>query len=193
MRRLDLKIPVTPQEKISPGRQQRWENLYGSKTWQARLSWFQKPLAMQLSPFEESIWLDLDCEILKPLDPLFALLAQGDIAACPYSKKSYNSGVVVYRKEASLLTAWAEGCRHDNHRFIGDDHLLSHLIKKAWPGFVPLPNLYNWTGYFGFNPEATIIHWHNEWGKMFIELYGGAQGFQSYLNPRASQAEQNSL
>ena len=38
-----------------------------------RHSWFKKPFALLLSPFAHSIWLDLDCEVLGSLAPLFSL------------------------------------------------------------------------------------------------------------------------
>src|SRR5690349_19670492 len=49
----------------------RTEALYGSSFEASRHSWFKKPFACLLSPYEITIWIDLDCEVLTKLDDLF--------------------------------------------------------------------------------------------------------------------------
>jgi len=180
---LAIPFSVAPPGKISPARRAQWESLYGLGTWKARPSWFLKPFAMLQSPFDETLWLDLDCEAMKPLDPLFNVLQNAEIALARENNGAmFNSGVVAFRKEAAMLKKWAALCKTKNHLFIGDQQVFSHLVKKDRAGFQELPAIYNWMAGRGFNPDALVMHWSNQWGKMFIELYGGAQGFLSKLS-----------
>ena len=36
-----------------------------------KYAWFYKPTAMVDCPYEYTCWLDLDCEVLKPVDEIF--------------------------------------------------------------------------------------------------------------------------
>jgi hypothetical protein len=106
---------VSAKEHVGEKEQKKWEALYGSKVWQARSSWFKKPLAMLQSPFNKSVWMDLDCEVVKPIDAIFEGIGDGMLGAVRVEKRGhYNSGVIVYDKESLLLKAWADVCLKKN-------------------------------------------------------------------------------
>ncbi len=165
---------------------QKWEEIYGKEIWKARQAWFQKPQAMQMTPFDLTLWLDLDCEILGSLKPLFELLPneaelglvreplirQGDPALL-LGEVLYNSGVVLYRKESSLIRKWAGEARNSNAIFWGDQLLLSRLIFAEKFSVCELPEIYNLQPTSGINPQAVIIHWIGSWGKEYIRKHGG--------------------
>ncbi len=177
---------IKHKEELEQSTIQKWEEIYGKTVWQAREAWFQKPSACLCSPFELTLWLDLDCEILGPLDALFAMLPeqaelglvreplirQGD-PALMFGEVLYNSGVLLFRRNASFLQRWAEESRLKNGQFWGDQQILSRLIFSENIPVHELPEIYNLQPSSGINLEARIIHWVGSWGKEFIKKHGG--------------------
>jgi len=147
-----------------------WEAIYGPDLHDARKSWFKKPAALLLSPFEKTIWIDLDCEILAPIDPLFDY----NLAFARDCNGGYNSGVIVYTKNSPLIQNWALTAQHSSHLYMGDQNMLPED-----PAIEELPPEYNWRMSQGLNPSARIIHWVGSWGKTFIREYGGLKRMTS--------------
>ncbi len=157
-------IFVTEKTEIDPKQAEEWENLYGKQFWSQRSGWFKKPLACLLSPYQKSIWVDLDCEIrysLKPLLSYPSLAIAKDI-----DPHLYNSGVIVFEYGLPLIEAWAEAAFDSNHLYAGDQDILSKLLDSH--PFHELPQIYNWSRCYGENPEAVIYHWHGRHGKTVI-------------------------
>lgn len=163
----------------------KWEN-YGKIFWEARDGWFKKPLAMLQSRFSLTLWLDLDCEVLKPLEPLFELLpTQEDFGMVPeplfyqgtsdlhFGEVLYNSGVILFRHGSTLIRTWGERALKENGEFPGDQDLLSRIIFEEKAPVVELPEIYNARFVAGIPFHATIIHWAGNWGKAFIRESGG--------------------
>ncbi len=169
-----------------------WENLYGSSYSQARKAWFKKPLACLLSPFEETVWIDLDCEVLSSIEPIFSYLEEKELAivrtddAIPegFSPKVkgfenpliFNGGVIAFRKGSKLVQEWARITLDESHLYWGDDYILSLLIHQWEEKVQILPPIYNWRLAEGVPFYAKIIHWCGEWGKEYIAKQGGLKG-----------------
>ncbi len=169
-----------------------WEEVYGSSYGQARKAWFKKPLACLLSPFEETIWMDLDCEVLSSIEPIFAYLEGKELAialdrvsAIPEgfspednleSQLIFNGGVIAYRKGSHLIKEWARIALAESHLYWGDDYILSTLIHQGQEKIQILPPIYNWRLADGTPFYAKIIHWCGEWGKACIAKQGGLKG-----------------
>jgi len=162
----------------------RWEKIYGQGVWHARHTWFKKPFALLQSPYEQGIWIDSDCEILAPIEPLFAqfdpaaqlaLVREYDTDHLPrlHPDIRYNSGVVAFQRGAPILELWAKEATLQNHLFWGDDPLLSHLICQYQLMVQELPDIYNWRIGCGLNINAAIVHWAGTGGKAYIRKYGG--------------------
>lgn len=179
----DQKNLIAGKDSIEENLRAEWESIYGSNVWQSRLGWFLKPFALLETPFENTIWLDLDCEVLGSLEPVFETLEKGaefSVAQDLSRPGIYNSGVVVYKKQSELLKNWAECCIKNNHQFLSDDTALSSLIEVSDKRFQEL--IYNYHQIpSNITSEAVIIHWMSNWGKQFIEFYGGYQGYKDYL------------
>ncbi|MFI5334199.1 MAG: hypothetical protein ACHQT8_03410, partial [Chlamydiales bacterium] len=162
-----------------------WAN-YGETFWQARSGWFKKPLALLQSRFHLTLWLDLDCEVMQPLEPLFSLLPpHQDFAIAPeplfyqggsdrlFGEVLYNSGVVLFRHGAKLIQKWSTRAFHENGKFQGDQELLSRMIHEEGTEVFELPEIYNARLVTGVPLHATIIHWVGNWGKAYIRQNGG--------------------
>ena len=162
---------ISPKSKISQDLIERWEENYQGDVWGPRMSWFRKPFAMAQTPFEKTIWVDLDCEIVGSLKHLFRKIHphSGMALAREGHDSGYNSGVVVYTRDSPLLHQWMDGCVHFNHAFLSDQDVLSFIIESNGVEIIELPEEYNWRMKHGVSLDAVIIHWVGLWGKNVIK------------------------
>jgi hypothetical protein len=170
---VDLKgLQVAAQTEIEENLAKDWEKT-ASPFWDVREAWFKKPFAFLNTPFSKTIWLDLDCEVLAPIDPLFSYLNQEIKLGIVQTGDVYNAGVIVFEKGASLINRWVESCLLENHRFLSDQDVLTHILKQGMDPFCLIPEIYNWQMHRGVPVGAKILHWSAKWGKEYIRQYGG--------------------
>lgn len=150
------------------------------------LVWFRKPFLMKQSPFSKTIWLDLDCEVLGSLAPLYRLRLPPTkmvIRKCSghfrmvstdnkftFRLRSYNSGVVLFEKNSPLLDFWERMTRQAFPYFCGDDYILTFAIEKYGFPVEKIPLKYNWLVQWGSNPEAVVLHWMRAPSKTALRL-----------------------
>jgi hypothetical protein len=174
---------VRPRKEIDPDLAKQWEHYHEWKVWDKRHAWFKKPFAFLNSSYEQGLWIDLDCEILGPLEHLFsqctkacqiALVREYASDHLPKFDPSirYNGGVIVFQHGAQIIEKWAETSVTLNHRFVGDDNVLSFLINQHQLDVVELPDIYNWRMVLGINLDAVVIHWVSS-SKNYIRSHGG--------------------
>lgn len=173
---------IAKKSEIKPELVKKWEEQYGQEFWKSRPSWFKKPFAMRQSPYDLSIWLDLDCEVCKNLEPLYqALDLDSEVGMVDTQLNGYyNSGVIVFRKNSALIEKWSELCLFENALYCGDDQVLN-LAPFEKKGFQELPLHFNWMALHGINFRALIFHWHTPKGKAFIKEHGGFQAITKDL------------
>jgi hypothetical protein len=146
------------------------------RTWNRQSGWFKKPLAMKKTPFDRTLWTDLDCEIVGSITPLFQKIhSHSGIAMArdlveEVDEPVYNAGVVVFMKDSPVIQTWEEICLHQSHRFLSDQAAINFLIQEEEVEISELPAIYNWRVSFGVNIEAIILHWSGAWGKEIIHL-----------------------
>ncbi len=155
---------VKDRDEVEGSRVEEWEKAYGEGFWYSRKAWFKKPLACLRSPFQKSIWMDTDCEVLGKLDPLFEL--SGMAIAKDQVNEGYNSGVVVFQRDDPIIQEWVDLSFEKNGEFRGDQELLSVILQGK--SICELPPIYNWSVGYGENPEAVICHWLGDMGKMAL-------------------------
>lgn len=175
---VDSDLIMSQKEEIDPHLLDVWETSHSTHDlWKTRPSWFKKPFSMLLSPYERTLWLDLDCQVRFSLTPIFdfcentngiALTIEPTIfheigvlqGIYHQNEKIYNSGVIVYRKNNQIIKEWATQALTHNQFFMGDQQLLSRIIHIKKLNIEPLPEIYNWRLDFGeMNPQAVILHW----------------------------------
>jgi len=108
-----------------------------------RNAWLLKPFALLTSPFEKTLWIDIDCEVLQPIDPLF--LESGFVCMkesndslnfnikrkmIPEMSAYYNSGIILYENRHPLLLAWVKEIEENSSYYLGDQDALSVIIKN---------------------------------------------------------------
>ncbi|HUT58102.1 MAG TPA: class I SAM-dependent methyltransferase [Phycisphaerae bacterium] len=161
--------------------------------------WWLKPAAILRSPFEKSLWLDVDCEVGCSLDAAFAALDAAPLAlrpsqhrlpspkALPEDVPSYNSGVLAVRHGEPAIEWWARRVMLDRDKFPGDQDVLSQVMHDHGiePGRLP-PEL-NWFWRDGDGPAVHVHHWTGNQGKakalkrwgdglIFVHIKGGNTG-----------------
>lgn len=176
---------VTPKERIDPQLVQLWDSIHRDM-WIIREQWFKKPFALLKSPYERTLWLDLDCQVRGSLSPLFstcenpagiAMAKEADWQqTLNLSRKMilpgqqvFNSGVICYKRHSPVITELAKEAPLQNHLYFGDQHLLIHLLYASNLEFSTFSSLYNWSVHEGLNMQAVILHWM---GKFKYELFG---------------------
>ena len=171
-----LRISLT--EELSSAKRKAGEERYGPGIGNVRSAWLKKPLALLQFPFEYGLWLDLDCQVRKNLEPIFQGLYLGfEIAVVKDREQNfdfmlpneihYNSGVIAFRK-GSFLQKFADSLIQRKDQLPGDQEILSRAIFLHKPALLELPAAYNWFFPWGANEEASIFHYCGGKGKRAI-------------------------
>ena len=168
-------IFVADKEQVEEQKIDEWEQGHGKQFWPSRNAWFKKPLACLQTPFQRTIWIDLDCEIRGSLDRLFEFCEHPSRIAMAREIQEqaeraplYNSGVIVFQRGIPLFEEWADDAIDRNHLFSGDQNALSQRIFDEHIKIGELPLIYNWSRCNPDNPDAVILHWHGVHGKKII-------------------------
>ncbi len=172
-----IRLPVVDfAEEVDPQIAQAWEKDFGCRFWESRNAWFKKPMACLKSPFQRTIWIDIDCEIRGPIHSLFDYASKPigfamakDQLDFSTTYPTYNSGVIVFRQNHPYLKEWANLCLAQNKRFRGDQEAFSQMIAERSEAIDELPPLYNWSRCLEERTDAVIQHWHGHHGKYVIQ------------------------
>lgn len=162
------------------------EQHFGKEFWSSRPILFKKPFACLKTPFLRTIWIDIDCEILGSLHPLFAYADDRsrmgivkDRLQPHTSYPIYNSGVFVFQRESKAISEWTRACIQENGLFPTDDHVLAHLIHNKKVAIAEIPSQYNWF-YSYKNPEnPVVVHWLGKAGKNLLRIQISHNNFMS--------------
>ena len=172
---------MAKREAINPAEAVLWEKMQPN-VWSLRFTWYKKPFSLLLSPYERTIWLDLDCQVRGSLQPMFTLCEnEGGFAASaehPPSQKlnmerkmimpgqtMYNAGVLVFSRHSPIVKEWADRAIDQNRFYCSDQQLLANILNSRKFPFISMSSQFNWTADREFNPEAVIVHWWGDMGK----------------------------
>ncbi len=176
---LTTKVSVAPKESITEKNLKLWKQQYRGPLWRAREAWFNKPKACMLSPFEKTLWMDLDCEVCGPIDLLFDELSEEVELAIGLqdfrleTPVVYNSGVLLFRQGSPFLKEWDLRCQKLSPTMMGDQDVLTQMLLEGNISFNKLSPYFNWLMFGGYDPGIIIAHWAAGWGKEYIRKYGG--------------------
>jgi hypothetical protein len=180
------------EKRVSSSHKKQWEDHYGKGVFYPRSAWFKKPQALILSPFEQGLWLDLDCQVNGSLEPIFnSLIFGAEIAlvkepeCMQYQEVAlYNSGVIAFQKNADILHHWMKEASLHSEKHVGDQSALSEVIFQKKPSLVELPFHCNWLRILGeANYTPLINHWTGVIGKARIlqEVHANFREYESDL------------
>ncbi len=183
---VDLPPTLVKQKKCFPKKvQKQWEKLYSLELWRARKGWLSKPFAFLLSTYKYAVWMDVDCQVRRPLDPLFATpLGKDGLAATREvqravdharrcgallpEEKAYNTGVIFFRHGAPVMTKWAENTYHRSDQFMGDGEVFNRTLLENHFEPNELSAVYNRHVRDGVTPDTVIVHYVCSGGKHLI-------------------------
>ena len=121
----DIFVPV--KSEMHPDLVAKSEEEFGTLFWSCRNAWFKKPLACLQTPFERSIWIDLDCEVRGGLGGLFE--SYGESLSLTRYPGAYNSGVIIFQHGVPIFEKWADLSLDQNHLFRGDEDVLNWILQ----------------------------------------------------------------
>ncbi len=152
---------------------EEWEKSFPDTFWESREAWFKKAQACLESPYDETIWIDLDCEIVKPLEGLWGqserVALAKDFSAISVDFPIYNSGVIVFQKNDPLIVEWAKQSIEKNALFRGDQDVLSQIIADEKLPIHELDPMYNWSIGRGERKDVVIYHWLGDAAKSVLQ------------------------
>lgn len=152
------------------------------KGFQRPSRWVKTRLA-QLSPYEETLYLDADTVGLSSIDKIWSYLSKGEIAVCldinpmladakhsslkeyvytlkRYSPASiqYNCGVMLWKRSKSVLRLFNEW--HKEWQRFGDIDQLAFTRAVQNTGVVPveLPAIFNWNERRNIHELPSLYH-----------------------------------
>jgi hypothetical protein len=177
-----LSVPeakIALKDELDPKQAEDWESLWKEKNegdfWGLRHLWFKKPLAMKQTPFQRTIWMDLDCEVRGDLSflfnyPLYFAKLTACVSSSIYCEKQwiplYNSGVVVFEHDSMVLSLWNDLAQEESRYARTEEELLSHIVHSCGMAELPLPAFCNWdAAIWGPHSDALIHHWKGSKGK----------------------------
>ena len=132
LKKVRMPHKIAPKEAVDENLRAIWEPLVSDlDVWEARAHFFKKPFACLQSPYERTVWIDLDAQVRQPIDPLFDFCdSQTEFSVveepesvieehekCGMLNKGeieYNTGVIAFKKESPILKEWAEACIVNN-------------------------------------------------------------------------------
>lgn len=176
---------IAPKELVNPYLATQWIGMH-PQAWQIRLCWHKKPFALLQTPYERTLWLDLDCQVNGSLQPIFDYcqnevgISMAKEAECSRElnwqrgfllpgEPVYNSGVIPYRYGAPIIATWAQCSLKQSHLFYGDQQLLTRILFVHNMQFPILPNTYNWLLDMGENTNAVILHYYGIYKRLITE------------------------
>lgn len=104
-----------------------------------------KASALPLSPYDETIWTDIKCEVNAALAPLFEMAHVNDGFAISYSKENRpRSGVMAFMKNSPVILNWHAWCIKNKE--VPDDMTLELLLKENNFHITRFSEKYYWVG-----------------------------------------------
>lgn len=163
---------IKPKEDISEKHRLEWEKKYPGDLWEGRTEWFAKPFILLKSPYKRTIWMDLDCEVRRPINKLFDFANKGERFSILKFKiddlEVYNTGVIVTHHGSTIPQKWAKNTQENNQNHFGDETVLMEMLEKEKIEITPHPLIYNWPTILPQDKDTVIRHHAGGYGKSRI-------------------------
>lgn len=168
---------IAQKEELDPSKADQWQARRGN-IWVLRKAWMKVPFALLSSPYERTIWMDLDCQVVGSIEPIFreyleksafVLVKEAEAEQKKYRDSGellpeeaiYNAGVIGYRHGSEIVTQWAARTVLENKEFMGNQKILARILHEGKFPFSTIPDIYNWPLAHGQNRKAVVLHY---WG-----------------------------
>ena len=146
----------------------------------SKSAWFHKTQALIDSEYDYTCWIDVDCEVLKPIEDIFNYSEKDKIGFTVDVAREiqqegtwWATGVNLINGKSQLLSDWHDVLKQEKVR--GDQEALHELISESperSSDIVVIPIEYQWLRLQinrGMDsPDKRIIHWTGPVGKQII-------------------------
>ena len=181
---VDIEKLILKKEDISTHRGKIWESPVVRDVWKARSAWFKKPFACLQTPYERTVWLDLDCQVRRSITPLFhfcdtphkvSMVREPEAINTKHKEAGellegeieYNSGVIAFKHGAELISDWFKMCMESNAIVRGDQEAFSRMLHEKGIIITPFPEHFSQRSCYAHatedvypkNPAVIILHW----------------------------------
>ncbi len=170
---------------LCPKKETSWQELYSGKLQNIHPIWMLKPFGLAHTPFEKTIWIDLDCQIQGKLDDIFSFIDNStgftivpempDYQSLLESKGYllpgeivYNSGVIGYKQGCKIIDLWKDEVLSHHTNYLGDQDALSRIIHRHRLPVHRMRMGYNARLRHAQDPSTVIVHYVHLWGKKYI-------------------------
>lgn len=139
---------------------------------------FRRPFAILQSPFRQTVWADLDCEVRADLSVLASFCGDrpglGRDWSYPvalgkrlsFQGPCWSGAVIVCRHGDPLVVEWARKVPEGRDRFRGDQEILSKILGgRRRSGFAEIPATLLRSRQEGEDEGLTAVHWSGPGGK----------------------------
>lgn len=144
--------------------------------------WFTKAFSLFQTPYDKTIWIDLDCEVKKSVQPLFDFCENTSGFAITYDvdhttkewkddgllspdAEGHQVGVFSFKRKSPVLNKWIQSCYDNHHQELSEQTCLNHVLKKENFDITIFSKKYNWVYLDNSHPDATILHYAGPWPK----------------------------
>ena len=181
---VDIEKLIIKKEEVSTHRAEIWESHLILDVWKARSAWFKKPFACLHTPYERTIWLDLDCQVHRSIAPLFPfcdtphkvsmvkepefiLQIHRESGEVLKGEIEYNSGAIAFKHGAELISDWFKMCLESNAILRGDQEAFSRMLHEKGVIITPFPEHFSQRACYADaikdvyprNQAVIILHW----------------------------------
>ena len=149
----------------------------------------RKPFAILRAPFKEILWLEPDCEVRGPVEPLLAHGRDGHVglapaaqgrsvaaeatdgwfAMCSPDTPIWDGGIVAVRHGHSVVTDWACELLAKQDRYKGDHEALACVVARGGYAVNRVPPELAFNRHRGPDNGATVFHWTGVRGKAILK------------------------
>ncbi|PCI77178.1 hypothetical protein COB21_03325 [Candidatus Aerophobetes bacterium] len=161
-----------------------WPENWKQDATSQRPFYFAKILATQLSPYTQSLWVDVDCKIIENPIGAFAYIdeAQGlsmalddPQTALRWKKENlirpvsiaYQAGVIAFNKNSPLMEKWRSLCINLYNKEYSEQTALSNHLLENNLCINTMPSFFN-----HLRPQenirASIAHYGGQWHKLCL-------------------------
>jgi hypothetical protein len=152
-------------------------------------AFYSKPFGLLQSPFQKTLWIDLDCLVLDNIETAFEFIREpygmamgveedrgqpktlGRFKLLVPDAVNYSTGVIAYRHKAELIQRWAKEIIEREGDFFGDQDIFCSLVRNLKIKIPLLPKRFNWiVGVYGIDRKAAILHFSGSWKHLCYQL-----------------------
>jgi hypothetical protein len=141
-----------------------------------KCAWFYITKSLLESPFDKTVWLDSDCEVVSYLDDIFDYIKPNMLSLTldPGRQGSWwGTGVVGVQGFSRILLEWHKTIETEEHR--GDQEALKSLLDNSSysSSIITMPQEYQWLRLQLHRkhdtPNKKVVHWTGPIGKEIIK------------------------